>query len=67
MEKCKCTDGRLVAVNKMDTNQNKMSNTKLNEEVEILRSLKHYHSLRTLGCYIQGGPFQHRDGTFCHV
>lgn len=57
MEKRKCTDGRLVAVKRVDTNQNKMTNTKLNEEVEILRSLKHYHSLRTLGCYTQGDYF----------
>lgn len=58
VEKRKCTiDGRLVAVKTMDTYGNKATFTKLREEVEILRSLKHYHGLRTLGCYTQDDDF----------
>lgn len=58
VEKRQCTiDGRLVAVKKMDTNRNETTNNELNKEVNILRSLKHYHSVRVLGSYTQGDSF----------
>lgn len=50
-------DRKLVAVKKMPTHQNEALNITPNTEVEILRSLKHYHCVRILGCYTQGDFF----------
>ena len=58
VEKRRCTmNGSLVAVKKLDTYREDKINTELHTEVEILRSLKHYHCIRTLGCYTQGDSF----------
>ena len=51
------TDGRLMAVKKIYTNQRGTTNTQLKNEVEILRSLKHYHSVGLLGTYTQEDRF----------
>ncbi len=46
---------RIVALKRMETHGNKEDNEKLSYEVNILRQVKHYHSVRILGSYT------HRD------
>ena len=45
-------DGRLVAVKKLVTYGDSRVNTELKNEVEVLRSLKHYHSVSIFGTYL---------------
>lgn len=51
VEKRQCENGSIVAVEKIDIFLTKIITTELINKVQILRSLKHYHSRRTLGCY----------------
>ena len=57
MEKRQTEDGRLVAVKKMNTYGDRDINNKLTREVEILRSLKHFHSVSLLGTYTKPDSF----------
>ena len=57
VEQRRTEDGMLVAVKKMDTYGKADINEELRREVEILRSLKHYHSVSLLGTFIQGDCF----------
>lgn len=42
---------KIVALKRMETHGNKEDNDKLSNEVNILRQVKHYHSVRILGNY----------------
>lgn len=56
VDRSRCTEtNQVVAVKSIITRSQNSTNTTLNNEVEILRPLRHYHSIRILGCYI------HRD------
>lgn len=57
MEKRRMRDGTLVAVKKLDTYQDDKRTKKLKNEVEVLRSLEHYHIVRILGTYTQEDSF----------
>jgi len=56
VNQCECTNtNQLVAIKSMETFSRETTIDKLNDEVKILRLLKHYHSIRVLGSYT------HRD------
>lgn len=53
---CKDVDRR-VAIKIMDTHGNGKVIEAMKQEVELVRRVKHYHSIRVLGSYIHGDSF----------